>query len=132
MKCFSVVDCSITLDDYTDYRKRLHKDISNSDMTAEQQQDITIIFHRIDKNGSGSITWWEFLNYESARCLQDRKSKVSLRDKYFSMVTFFVNQLSNKNIPVQYHTTTRKNISFENRQINLNIRTSTREMRQGC
>lgn len=71
-------DCSITLDDYLDYRRRLHKDISNNDMTTEQQQDITIIFHRIDKNGSGSVTWWEFLNYESARCLQDRKSKNSV------------------------------------------------------
>lgn len=70
-------------------------------MTTEQQQDITIIFHRIDKNGSGSVTWWEFLNYESARCLHDRKSKVSLGDWYYFRLSMFVKLTSNINIEAQ-------------------------------
>lgn len=31
-----------------------------------------MIFHRVDKDSTGSITWWEFINFETIRILKQR------------------------------------------------------------
>lgn len=67
-----VRDSSISLEDYLDFRKRVHYELTNSEMTREQIQEETMTFHRVDKENTGSITWWEFLNFETTRILQQR------------------------------------------------------------
>jgi len=62
----------MSLEDYLDYRKRAYKDRNGCSIPKPDIQDEMAQFHRLDKENAGSITWWEFLNYESAKVLQKR------------------------------------------------------------
>lgn len=65
-------DSSISLEDYLDFRKRVYNELTNSEMERDQIQEETRTYHRVDKDSTGSITWWEFLNFETTRILQQR------------------------------------------------------------
>lgn len=58
-----------------EYRKRCYADEDGGTLPKESLQEDLARFHRIDKDNTGSITWWEFINFESIRILKKR-SKV--------------------------------------------------------
>ncbi|KAK3098733.1 hypothetical protein FSP39_022535 [Pinctada imbricata] len=70
-------DTSVSLEEYLDYRRRVHKEEQNDDMSQAKIQEETARFHKVDRDNTGSITWWEFINYESINVLQ-RRSKNSI------------------------------------------------------
>ena len=51
-------------------------------MTPDQIQEDTMTFHRVDKDNTGSITWWEFINFETTRILQQRHKVSNLDINY--------------------------------------------------
>lgn len=50
----------------------MYNELTNSEMERDQIQEETRTYHRVDKDSTGSITWWEFLNFETTRILQQR------------------------------------------------------------
>lgn len=65
-------DSSIGLEDFMEYRKRCYADEDGGTLPKESLQEDLARFHRIDKDNTGSITWWEFINFESIRILKKR------------------------------------------------------------
>ena len=79
---FSIADSSISLEDYLDFRKRVIYEFTNIEMKRDQIQEETMTFHRVDKDNTGSITWWEFINFETTRILQQRHKVSNLDINY--------------------------------------------------
>lgn len=65
-----------------EYRKRCYADEDGGTLPKESLQEDLARFHRIDKDNTGSITWWEFINFESIRILKKR-SKVKWAHKIY-------------------------------------------------
>ncbi|XP_061193286.1 uncharacterized protein LOC133201504 [Saccostrea echinata] len=65
-------DSSIGLEDFMEYRKRCYGDQDGGEVPKDALQEDLARFHRIDKDNTGSITWWEFINFESIRILKKR------------------------------------------------------------
>ncbi|XP_060068517.1 PHD finger protein 24-like [Ylistrum balloti] len=75
-------DSSISLEEYLTYRKRAYKDTHTVSLPKAELQDEMAQFHRLDKENSGSVTWWEFLNYESIKILLRRGKNAITRLLY--------------------------------------------------
>jgi len=57
-------------------------------MTRDRIQEETMTFHRVDKDNTGSITWWEFINFETTQILQQRHKVSNLNTNYNMFCNF--------------------------------------------
>ncbi|XP_048586217.1 PHD finger protein 24 [Nematostella vectensis] len=71
-------DTQITKDEYVRYKKAQYKDIHKSDMPRAQVEEAQNEFVQMDKNRTGDIDWWEFLNHEALKTLGIKRSKFQL------------------------------------------------------
>ncbi|XP_031559848.1 PHD finger protein 24-like [Actinia tenebrosa] len=71
-------DTQITQVEYIRYKKAKYKDIHKVEMPKVQVDEAAREFTMIDKNSTGTIDWWEFLNHESLKTLGIKRSQFQL------------------------------------------------------
>ena len=60
-----------------DFRKKIHKQNTGRNMTPEEEASERKLFHNMDVDNNGEINYWEFLEYNGFKILQQHRRPVS-------------------------------------------------------
>lgn len=71
-------DTQINEDEYVRYQKIQYKDIHKEQMPSYMEEETRNEFKQIDKDHTGTIDWWEFLNHEALKSIAKNRSKFQL------------------------------------------------------
>ncbi|KAL9951267.1 hypothetical protein ACROYT_G043904 [Oculina patagonica] len=71
-------DTQINEDEYVRYKTSQYKDIHNENMPAYMEEEARNEFKQMDKDQTGTIDWWEFLNHEALKIISANRSKFQL------------------------------------------------------
>ncbi|XP_070563971.1 PHD finger protein 24-like [Ptychodera flava] len=78
-KCDVDSDSNITSTEFLRYKKQSYREAEGKEMSSEQEEKEMEMFRLMDKDKTGYLTWWEFLNHESARRLATRSKKALIK-----------------------------------------------------
>lgn len=71
-------DTQINEDEYVRYHTAQYKDIHNEKMPSYMEEETHNEFKQIDKDHTGTIDWWEFLNHQALKSIATNRSKFQL------------------------------------------------------
>lgn len=71
-------DTQINEDEYLRYKKAEYSEIHNEEMPSYMEEEMRNEFKQMDKDQTGTIDWWEFLNHEALKQIAANRSKFQL------------------------------------------------------
>lgn len=71
-------DTQINEDEYLRYKTGEYREIHNEKMPSYMEEEIRNEFKQMDKDQTGTIDWWEFLNHEALKRIGANRSKFQL------------------------------------------------------
>jgi len=71
-------DTQINEDEYVRYKKAEYKEIHNEELPSYMEEEARNEFKQMDKDQTGTIDWWEFLNHEALKKIGANRSKFQL------------------------------------------------------
>lgn len=74
-RCDVDSDATISLEEFTEYRRVVVKEHEGRDLTMEEIEDEARNFKSMDTDRTGNLSWWEFLNHEAIRRLANRPKR---------------------------------------------------------
>ncbi|XP_013378662.1 PHD finger protein 24 isoform X2 [Lingula anatina] len=77
-KCDVNMDATISVEEYLDYKQKEYLALFHTPMPKEEEDLEKTKFRHMDTDGTGTIDWWEFLNYETIRLLERTRTKNAL------------------------------------------------------